>query len=226
MNHYAARIRELETAFEAPAAALGRGGAGAGAGTGSGGGFAAVQAARDEAPGACDDQEGTGAQRADGEGRELRRMLRRRDKQAGELQAKLRDATARLQLLQRDQQKGGAGPAAAADTQPQRQQETPIIQQDGRGVDQLRAELAATQGAIALLQPSHAQLLARTAELGAAQRAAAARVAEEVAASEAARWCGRVELLEHVSGLAFFWGGRCCCRGLSSQNRPVYVSSS
>jgi hypothetical protein len=62
----------------------------------------------------------------------------------------------------------------------------------------LQLELAASQGALVLLQRAHAELMERSVELGAAQQRALDELRGQVAAREAARWQERVAGLEEV----------------------------
>jgi len=151
-------------------------------------------------------------------------MLIRREKQAGELQRKLQAAEHRVKQLQRiqqqQQQQRQQQPLASSNAfnatrdalQPaapgnDHQQEEPQPVAAEKSLQQLRAELAATQSAISMLQPSHSQLLHRAAELAAAQQAEAVQLHQEAVAVESERWFGRVERLEHVSSHCVYFQG-------------------
>lgn len=99
-----------------------------------------------------------------------------------------------------------ARPAAERQASPlqsphqQQQQQQQWHQQDLE--QQLRVELAAAQGALALLQRSHTELLQRSTEVAAAQQRAMLELRDEVAAQEADRWHDKVDTLEQVRGFA------------------------
>lgn len=141
---------------------------------------------------------------------EMRQQLALRNKQVAELQQQLRVAERQVRQLQRGQQhqaqphcqqRSGAAAEGAlvevceAPPAPQQLQQHP---QQPAAEQHLRMELAAAQGALALLQRSHAELLQRTVELGATQQCAVAEAQEAAARREADRWLERVSGLEQV----------------------------
>jgi hypothetical protein len=165
---------------------------------------------------------------------EARRQLLKADRRTAELRRQLGLAQWRAQQLRRGcawaQEREQADPATSRGADVFSEPDAACPETGLRGAadsagsgcnseQRLRAELAAARGALALLEPSHAQLLQRLAAAAEAQRRAAAASEEEAAAGEAARWGARVERMEQV-GLDGSAGGR----GSYSDAAPGWAS--